>query len=39
MNAPSQSAAELTIGIVGTHDLVEKIMLSGPLAGPDGTDE
>jgi hypothetical protein len=39
MNAPSQPAAELTIGIVGTHDLVEKIMLSGPLAGPAGPAE
>src|SRR5215467_14067796 len=36
MSAPSLPAAELTIGIVGTHDLVEKIMLSGPLAGPAG---
>jgi len=39
MSAPSQPAAELTIGIVGTHDLVEKIMLSGPLAGPAGPAE
>jgi hypothetical protein len=39
MNAPSPPAAELTIGIVGTHDLVEKIMLSGPLAGPAGPAE
>jgi len=39
MNAPSQPAAELTIGIVGTHDLVEKIMLSGPLTGPAGLAE
>jgi hypothetical protein len=37
MSAPSQPAAELTIGIVGTHDLVEKIMLSGPLAVPAGS--
>ena len=25
----AQPAAELTIGIVGPHDLVERIMLSG----------
>jgi len=29
MTAQRQSAAELTIGIVGPHDLVERIMLSG----------
>jgi hypothetical protein len=34
MNSSPQVAAELTIGIVGSHDLVEKIMLSGPLAAP-----
>src|ERR1035438_9153979 len=40
MTAQRQSAAELTIGIVGPHDLVERIMLSGsPQAGglPGGT--
>jgi hypothetical protein len=36
MNGSPQGAAELTIGIVGSHDLVEKIMLSGPLAGAPG---
>jgi hypothetical protein len=36
MNGSPQAAAELTIGIVGSHDLVEKIMLSGPLAGAPG---
>jgi hypothetical protein len=36
MNGSPQVAAELTIGIVGSHDLVEKIMLSGPLAGAPG---
>ena len=29
MTAQRQPAAELTIGIVGPHDLVERIMLSG----------
>ncbi|MCW2907962.1 MAG: hypothetical protein JWL68_2751, partial [Actinomycetia bacterium] len=29
MTAQRQTAAELTIGIVGPHDLVERIMLSG----------
>ena len=29
MTTQRQSAAELTIGIVGPHDLVERIMLSG----------
>ena len=34
MTAQRQPAAELTIGIVGPHDLVERIMLSGsPQAG------
>jgi len=28
-----QPSVELTIGIVGPYDLVEKIMLSGPPAG------
>ena len=36
-----QSSGELTIGIIGPYDLVEKIMLSGPVParspGPDTT--
>ncbi len=32
MNGPSRAQNELTIGIVGPHDLVERIMLSGPSA-------
>ena len=33
VNAPSRAQGELTIGIVGPHDLVERIMLSGAAAG------
>src|SRR5258708_22094118 len=38
MTTQRQSAAELTIGIVGPHDLVERIMLSGSpqVSGPPG---
>ncbi len=32
MNAPSRAQNELTIGIVGPHELVERIMLSGTSA-------
>ena len=32
MKAPSRAQGELTIGIVGPHDLVERIMLSGASA-------
>ena len=32
MKAPSRAQGELTIGIVGPHDLVERIMLSGAAA-------
>jgi len=40
-NGQRQAALELTIGVVGSHDLVERIMLSGtampaPAAGPAG---
>ena len=33
MKAPSRAQNELTIGIVGPHELVERIMLSGASAG------
>jgi hypothetical protein len=33
VKAPSRAQGELTIGIVGPHDLVERIMLSGASAG------
>jgi hypothetical protein len=34
-NGQRQAALELTIGVVGSHDLVERIMLSGPaMSGP-----
>jgi hypothetical protein len=33
VKAPSRAQGELTIGIVGPHDLVERIMLSGAPAG------
>ena len=33
VNGPSRAQGELTIGIVGPHDLVERIMLSGTSAG------
>ena len=33
MNGSSRTQGELTIGVVGPHDLVERIMLSGPAAG------
>jgi hypothetical protein len=37
-NGQRQSALELTIGVVGPHDLVERIMLSGAaVGGPNGT--
>jgi hypothetical protein len=32
-----QPSAELTIGVIGPHDLVERVMLSGAAAGPHGT--
>ncbi len=32
MNGPGEVSGELTIGIVGPHDLVERIMLSGTTA-------
>ena len=40
-NGQRQAALELTIGVVGSHDLVERIMLSGtampaPATGPAG---
>ena len=35
MNGPRRAQGELTIGVVGPHDLVERIMLSGTAApGP-----
>jgi hypothetical protein len=34
MTGPRQPAGELTIGIVGPHDLVERIMLSGTALAP-----
>jgi len=38
MRRASQAHGELTIGIIGPHDLVERIMLSGfPAAGQGGT--
>ena len=33
MNAPARAQGELTIGIVGPHELVERIMLSGTSGG------
>jgi len=33
VNAPGRAQGELTIGIVGPHELVERIMLSGAAAG------
>jgi hypothetical protein len=36
VNGPSRAQGELTIGIVGPHDLVERIMLSGTSAGKSG---
>jgi hypothetical protein len=42
MTGPRQQPVELTLGVVGPHDLVERVMLSGPVttgppASPAGT--
>ncbi len=38
MTGQRQPPAELTIGVIGPHDLVERVMLSGTVtAGPAAT--